>query len=74
MFAGLNAEEYYGPPRGGQSFSQYNSFMSMPVASIGAGVATAMLINPIVGIGVASAIWLLGGESSHSNKPKVQGG
>jgi hypothetical protein len=66
--------DYYGPPRGGQSYSQYNSFMKIPYYSVGAGVATAMLVNPILGLGVGAAVWLLGGDSSHSNKPTQQGG
>jgi hypothetical protein len=41
----------------------------------GSGVAAAVLINPLVGIGVAAlALWATGASTQHTNKPTTQGG
>jgi hypothetical protein len=67
--------DYYGPPLPGQSFSQYESFMKMPIAVGIGGAAIGMLVAGPVGAivgGVGS--WLLSSGSDHSNKPTTQGG
>lgn len=76
MFLGedtTQAADYYGPPRPGQSFAQYESYMKLPIAA-GVGIAAAMMINPVIGIAAGAATWLLSGSGDHSNKPTSQGG
>lgn len=74
MYRGLAANEYYGPPRPGQSYQAYNEYMSIPIAG-GVGIIAALAIHPVVGIAAGVATWLLSGSgSSHSNKPTQQGG
>lgn len=64
--------DYYGPPRPGQSFSQYESYMKLPIAS-GVGLAAALMIHPVVGIAAGVATWLLS-STPEKNKPTTQGG
>lgn len=73
MFQGLHAEEYYGPPRPGQSFAQYESYMSMKNVAIGGGVVALAIINPVIGI-AAGIGWLLSGPDKVKSKPLTQGG
>ena len=74
MFAGLNAEgEYYGPPRPGQSFAQYESYMSMKNIAIGGGVVALSIMNPIIGVAVGIG-WLLSGPEKIKSKSTTQGG
>jgi hypothetical protein len=74
MFAGLQAdEEYYGPPRPGQSFAQYESYMSMKNIAIGGGVVALAVINPVIGVAVGIG-WLLSGPEKTKSKPTTQGG
>jgi hypothetical protein len=73
MFQGLNAEEYYGPPRPGQSYQMYNEYMSMKNVAIGGGIVALAVINPIVGI-AAGIGWLLSGPETTKSKPMTQGG
>lgn len=68
----LGADAYYGPPRPGQSFTQYQSFMELPIAAGGA-VVGALLFGPIGAIVGGAGSWLMA-SSRHQNKPKVQGG
>jgi hypothetical protein len=71
---GAEGDPYYGPPVAGQDYASFNSFMQMPiVSSIGIGIATAMIINPVIGI-AAGAAWFLGKSGSGKNKPTSQGG
>jgi hypothetical protein len=66
--------DYYGPTLPGQSWSQFESFMKMPVVSLGIG-AVVGLINPLAGLAVGVGSWLLNADGSgHSNKPTSQGG
>lgn len=76
MFQGLQAEEYYGPPNPGQSFTQYNTFMSTPIVIGMSGAAIGALIAGPVGAVVGGiGSWLLSGSSErHTSKPKTQGG
>ena len=77
MFQGLNAEgDYYGPPRGGQSFAQYQSYMEYVNAknvAIGSGVIALAVVNPIIGV-AAGIGWLLSGPEKTKSKPLTQGG
>jgi len=74
MFAGLNAEgDYYGPPQPGQSFAQYQSYMSLKNVAIGSGLIALAVVNPIIG-GAAAIGWLLSGPEKTKSKPKIQGG
>lgn len=75
MFAGVgDTADYYGPPLPGQSFSQYESFMKLPIAG-GVGIVAALAIHPVVGIAAGIATWMLSSSSSgHSSKPTTQGG
>lgn len=67
----LGADEYYGPPRPGQSFTQYQSFMELPIAAGGA-IVGALLFGPIGAIvGGAGSFFA---AAKMKNKPKVQGG
>lgn len=73
--SGDDGPEYYGPPRPGQSFAQYESLMSLPIA-VGASGAMigAMVAGPIGAIVGGVGSWLVSGGSSHRSKPKTQGG
>lgn len=73
MFAGMNAEEYYGPPRPGQSFAQYESYMSMKNITLGSGIIALTVINPVIGA-VVGIGWLLSGPEKIKSKPTTQGG
>lgn len=78
MFRGLHENqlgeaEYFGPPRGGQSYQMYNEFMSMPIATTSGVVVGALIAGPIGAIAGGIAGWAFSG-GDHSNKPKIQGG
>jgi len=71
---GLGAEgEFYGPPKQGQSFEEYETYMNAQNIAIGGGIIALAVINPIIG-GAAAIGWLLSGPKKTKNKPKVQGG
>lgn len=70
----LGADAFYGPPKPGQTWTEFQTASELAVAAGGAaiGLVVAGPIGAIVG-GVGS--WLLsGGSTRHTNKPKVQGG
>ena len=73
--SGEDSPEYMGPPRPGQSWSQYESFMSMPIA-VGASGAMigAVIAGPVGALIGGIGTWLLTGGPSHTNKPTTQGG
>ena len=70
---GNDGPDYFGPPRPGQSFAQYESFMSLPI-TVGAGSALigALLFGPIGAITVGGGAWLA--ASKMKKKPLMQGG
>jgi len=66
--------EYYGPPRPGQSFAQYESFMSLPLAAGGA-VVGALLLGPIGLLAGGIGGWLAPRLATKSkSKSETQGG
>lgn len=67
----LGAVKYYGPPRPGQSFTQYQSFMELPIAAGGA-VIGALLFGPIGAVAVGAGALLT--ARAVKNKSKTQGG
>ena len=73
---GVGAEEFYGPPRPGQSFSQYESFMQTPFYTASGVVIGAMVAGPIGAIVGGVGSWLIGDTLSKKSRPKsrVQGG
>ena len=73
MFQGL-AQDYYGPPRPGQSFVQYESFMSIPlVVSTSAVVVGALLAGPLGALAGGIGGWLISSPTP-KNKRTTQGG
>lgn len=70
---GDDGPDYFGPPRPRQSFAQYESFMSMPIA-VGAGSALvgALLLGPIGAIAIGGGSWFA--ASKIKNKSKTQEG
>jgi hypothetical protein len=76
MFKGLGEEkaDYYGPPRPGQSFTQYQSFMKIPIASgIGGAAIGALVAGPIGAIVGGIGAWYLS-SNVKKNKSETQGG
>lgn len=69
---GLSADDYYGPPRPGQSFVQYESFMKLPIIG-GAVIVGTLIAGPVGAIVGGIGGWLFS-EGNHNNKPKTQGG
>lgn len=70
-------QEFYGPPRPGQSWSAFQDMMSMRGGvSIASGIAAATLINPMIGIGAGLLTWALtpGLASKQKSKSIYQGG
>ena len=55
--SGLGADDFYGPPRPGQTDQAYQAQMSPVLAAVGIG-ALSLAINPLVGA-VAGVAWLL---------------
>lgn len=75
VMSGIGVEEYYGPPRPGQSWSQYESFMQMPIAaSIGGVIIGAVLGGPIGAIAMGLGGWALGSGIQQKKKSLTQGG
>ena len=75
--AGLSSlsDDYFGPVPEGQTWSQYESLMSNPVAVGASGaVIGAMIAGPVGAIVGGIGSWLASGGPSHTNKPKIQGG
>jgi hypothetical protein len=72
----LGAEStFYGPPRPGQSFEEYETYMNVTNVAIGGGLVALSIVNPIIG-GAAAIGWLLSGptKTRTKGKPRVQGG
>lgn len=66
--------EYYGPPRPGQTFEEYETYMNVQNVAIGSGIlATAVLVNPILAAGAAAA-WFMSGPQKTKRKSLTQGG
>jgi hypothetical protein len=66
--------DYYGPPRQGQSFAEYESYMNMQNVVIGTGLATlAIMVNPIIA-GALAVGWLVSGPQKTKVKSSTQGG
>jgi hypothetical protein len=67
-------EDYYGPPRPGQSYNQYNSFMQMPIV-VGASGATigALVAGPIGAIVGGVGSWIMS-DAINKRKSPTQGG
>lgn len=76
MFAGIGdtRADYYGPPRPGQSFTQYESYMKMPFYTVGGVAIGALIAGPVGAIAGGIGSWLLSSGSEHTNKPTSQGG
>ena len=72
---GVGAEgDYYGPPRPGQSWAQYESFMDMPIAVGASGaVIGALIAGPVGAIVGGMGAWVLS-SSKTKNKSLTQGG
>lgn len=66
-------EEFFGPPRQGQSFIEYDTYMNAQNVVIGSGIVALAIVNPIIGAGVAAA-WFLSGPTKTKRKPTTQGG
>jgi len=73
MFKDTLGEEYYGPPKAGQSFEEYETYMNAQNIAIGGGLVALSIVNPLIG-GAAAIGWLLSGPKKTKNKSKVQGG
>jgi hypothetical protein len=71
---GMGAEStFYGPPKQGQSFEEYETYMNVKNIAIGGGIVALSIVNPIIG-GAAAIGWLLSGPTKTKNKAKTQGG
>jgi len=66
--------DYYGPPRPGQDYRSYNSYMKMPFYTVSGAVIGALVAGPIGAIVGGVGSWLLSSDSKHNNKPTSQGG
>jgi len=67
-------EDYYGPPAPGQTWNQYETFMSAPIATMGGAAIGALVAGPVGAIVGGIGSWLLNDSTRHMNKPKTQGG
>ena len=68
-----NDGDYYGPPRPGQSFTQYESFMQLPITvGVGGALVGALLFGPVGAIVAGGGSFFAAAKIK--NKPKVQGG
>lgn len=83
MYANLNSKkstlgeepiaDYYGPPRPGQSFSQYESYMKMPFYTVSGAVIGALVAGPIGAVVGGVGSWLLSSNATKT-KSQTQGG
>lgn len=64
-------QDYFGPPRPGQSFAQYESFMRLPIAA-GSAVIGALLLGPVGLVAGGVGAWLLTPRLATHSKPKSQ--
>ena len=71
MFHGL--ADFYGPPKPGQTFAEYETYMSAKNIAIGSGIAALAVVNPIVG-GAIAVGWFLSGPTKTKRKAQTQGG
>lgn len=71
--SGEDGPDYMGPPRPGQSWSQYEAFMSLPVvAGIGAATVGMLIGGPVGAIAGGVGSWFLAGGTK--KKAQTQGG
>lgn len=67
-------EEFFGPPRPGQTYAQFQQQMIHPAVMAGAA-ATALLVNPLAGVVVLGLGWMMGGTGpTTKRKSSTQGG
>lgn len=67
------APEYFGPPRPGQTFSEYESFMKAQWAAAAGGAAVgALLLGPIGAVALGVGAWLATPRLATHQKPKSQ--
>lgn len=70
---GADGPDYFGPPRPGQSFAQYESFMSMPIAVGTGGALVGLLLGgPVVAVAAGIGSWIT--AEKMKTKSKTQGG
>lgn len=60
-------DDFFGPPRPGQTYHAYQQQMLSPAVMVGAA-ATALLINPLAGAVVLGLGWMMGGSGPTTKK------
>ena len=71
----LGADDYYGPPAPGQTWSTYEAMMSLPIPVVAGTIGAVALLNPVVALGMGAVwLWNTGGSTAHTNNPTTEGG